>query len=170
VAHWQNAQLSRYLTCSPQRYMRTVARQTTRVRPNHSLKRRANSVPPGPLHFCGLSSVPRACWHTVASRLAQTLGRTERKFQAACFLVNSCSPAAAQVARSVRNTSANCRERCQMHYVTFDHRQFNQRKFDGLSNGASRRALRRIVSQLSRPRASNGKATAVRLHHRVFRR
>jgi hypothetical protein len=53
-----------------------ASRQNIAVRPNHSLKRRANSVPSGPLHFCGLSYVPRACWHTVVSRLAQTLGST----------------------------------------------------------------------------------------------
>jgi hypothetical protein len=53
---------------------RAISQQKIAVRPNHSLKRRANSAPSGPLHFCGLSYVPRACWHTVASRLAQTLG------------------------------------------------------------------------------------------------
>jgi hypothetical protein len=49
-----------------------------------------------------------------------------------------------------------------MHSVICEHRQFNQRNFEELSNGASRRTLRRIVSQLGRPKAANGKAAAVR--------
>jgi hypothetical protein len=49
-----------------------------------------------------------------------------------------------------------------MHSATCDHRQFIQRNFEGLSNGASRRALRRIASQLSRPRAAIAKAAAER--------
>jgi hypothetical protein len=76
--------------------------------------------------------------------------------------VSSCPPAFAQVARRVRDRNPNSRKRCQMHSVICDHRQFIQRNFEGLSNGASRRALRRTVSQLSRPRAAIGKAAAVR--------
>jgi hypothetical protein len=110
----------------------------------------------------GTFSPARAWRPAVVTRLARTLGRTERKFQTACCLVNSCSPAAAQETRRVRNTGANCRKRGQMHSVICEHRQFNQRNFEELSNGASRRALRRIVSQLGRPMAANSKAAAVR--------
>jgi hypothetical protein len=49
-----------------------------------------------------------------------------------------------------------------VHCTICDHQQFIQRNFKGLSNGASRRALRRTVSQLSRLRAASGKAAAVR--------
>jgi hypothetical protein len=107
-------------------------------------------------------SQPGPWRHAVVARLARTLGRTERKFQAACCLANSCPPAFAQVARRVRNRSPNYRKRCQLHCAISDHQQFIQRNFKGLSNGASRRALRRTVSQLSRPRAAIGKAAAVR--------
>jgi len=51
-----------------------------------------------------------------------------------------------------------------MRSVICEHRQFIQRNFEWLSNGASRRALRRIVSQLGRLMAANSKAAAVRRH------
>jgi len=114
-------------------------------------------VPSGPLHFCGLSYVPRACWHTVASRLAQTLSRTERKFQTACCLVNFCPPASAQVGKSERKESSQIRWALP-NTVICAHFEFIQGNLEELVRGASRRALRRRVSQLSRPRAAIGKA------------
>jgi len=57
-----------------------------------------------------------------------------------------------------------------MRIVSCERCEFNQRNFEVLVRGASRRALRRIVSQLSRPRAANGKAAAVRLSRRVCER
>jgi hypothetical protein len=148
---------------------RAVSRQNIAVRPNHSLKRRANSAPSGPLHFCGLSYVPRACWHTVGSRLAQTLGRTERKFQTACCLVNFSPPAAAQVEDPARKGRSQIRSALS-NTVICERCEFSRRNLEELVRGASRRALRRIVSQLSRPRAANGKAAAVRLPRRVCER
>jgi len=117
-------------------------------------------VPSGPLHFLGLSSVPRACWHTVGSCLAQTLGRTERRFQAARCLVNFCPPASAQVEKSARKGISQIR--CALsNTVICERHEFSRRNLEELVRGASRRALRRIVSQLSRPRAAAGKPSTV---------
>jgi hypothetical protein len=85
---------------------RAVSRQNSAVRPNHSLKRRANSAPSGPRGATGVSCTARASRHAVGSRLAQTLGRTERKFQAAYCLVSSCPPATAQLGWSSRKDSS----------------------------------------------------------------
>jgi hypothetical protein len=83
--------------------------------------------------------------------------------------VNCSPPAAAQVENSAG------KGRSQIHSalsntVLCERCEFSRRNLEVLVRGASRRALRRIVCQLSRPRAANGKAAAVRLPRRACER
>jgi len=54
----------------------------------------------------GASSQPGPSHPTAAARLAQTLGRTKRNFQAARCLVNFSPPASAQAGKSARKASS----------------------------------------------------------------
>jgi len=109
----------------------------------------------------GTFSPARAWRPAVVARLARTLGRTERRFQSACCLVNFCPPASAQVEESARKSRSQIL--CALsNTVICEHREFSRRNLEELVRGASRRALGRRVGQLSRPRAEIAKAAAGR--------
>jgi len=139
---------------------------TRRARPNPSLKRRANSAPPGPrgatsfiLHRAGL---PSRCWLPLSSNVRPH--RTEISDR-----LLSCELQSAGC-RSGRNSARKGRSKIHSalsNTVLCERCEFSRRNLEVLVRGASRRALRRIVCQLSRPRAANGKAAAVRLPRRV---
>jgi hypothetical protein len=104
-------------------------------------------------------SQPGPWRHAAVARLARTLGRTERKFQTASCLVNFYPPASAQVEKSARKGRSQIR--CALSNTVICERcEFSRRNLEELARGASRRALRCIVSQLSRPRTAIGKPSA----------